>query len=93
MNDEIVQVNFRMPLALKNQLESAAKERGRSITSELVTRLEQSFAEEKEPVPMNVMFDDEWLAGSGLTKAEFGTFVRMAVQSNVAQYKVDNKDD
>ncbi len=37
------QVNFRMPQELKEKLEQAAKESGRSITSELVTRLEQSF--------------------------------------------------
>lgn len=37
------QVNFRIPPELKEQLESAAKENHRSITAELVARLEQSF--------------------------------------------------
>ena len=37
------QVNFRIPQQLKEKLEQSAKESGRSITSELVTRLEQSF--------------------------------------------------
>lgn len=37
------QVNFRIPQELKEKLEQSAKESGRSITSELVTRLEQSF--------------------------------------------------
>lgn len=44
---EIVQVNFRMPKDLKDKLEQAAQESGRSITSELVTRLEQTFEQEK----------------------------------------------
>lgn len=44
---EIVQVNFRMPKELKDKLEKAAHESGRSITSELVTRLEQSFAQDQ----------------------------------------------
>lgn len=38
------QVNFRMPQELKEKLEQAAKESGRSITSELTNRLEQSFS-------------------------------------------------
>lgn len=41
------QVNFRIPQELKEKLENAAKESGRSITSELVTRLEQSFLKTK----------------------------------------------
>lgn len=40
---DIVQVNFRMPKDLKDKLEQAAETNGRSITSELVIRLEQSF--------------------------------------------------
>lgn len=41
------QVNFRIPQELKDKLDKAAKKSGRSITSELVTRLEQSFETEK----------------------------------------------
>ncbi|MDY0207471.1 MAG: Arc family DNA-binding protein [Pseudomonas sp.] len=39
------QVNFRMPQELKDKLESAAIENRRSITAELVARLENSFCE------------------------------------------------
>lgn len=38
-----IQVNFRIPAELKSKLEQAAKESGRSITSELVHRLEFAF--------------------------------------------------
>lgn len=37
------QLNFRIPLELREKLESAAKENNRSLTGELVARLEQSF--------------------------------------------------
>ena len=37
------QVNFRMPQVLKDKLEQSAKDNGRSITSEVVIRLEDSF--------------------------------------------------
>lgn len=38
-----VQVNFRMSAALKQRLEEAAKESGRSVTAEINARLEHSF--------------------------------------------------
>lgn len=43
---EIVQVNFRMPKELKDKLENSASQNGRSITSELVNRLEKTFEDE-----------------------------------------------
>ncbi len=50
------QVNFRLPLDLKEKLEQAAKVHGRSLTSELITRLEQSFAENPSSSDTIVMF-------------------------------------
>ncbi|MDH0519954.1 Arc family DNA-binding protein [Achromobacter xylosoxidans] len=47
-----VQVNFRMPAELKDKLEAAAKEAGRSTTAEIVSRLEESFT---APAPDAVM--------------------------------------
>jgi predicted DNA-binding protein len=38
------QVNFRIPAELKAQLDSAAAKNKRSITAELVARLEESFS-------------------------------------------------
>ena len=37
------QFNLRVPIELKQQVENAAKESGRSINAEAVFRLEQSF--------------------------------------------------
>lgn len=37
------QVNVRMPAELKEQLEAAARESGRSVTGELIHRLQLSF--------------------------------------------------
>lgn len=55
---EIVQVNFRMPKELKDKLEKAAHESGRSITSELVTRLEQSFTQPRPTMVFREMVED-----------------------------------
>jgi len=91
----VVQFNLRVPEELKKQVDEASQISGRSINAEAIYRLEQSFAKEElqKPATMNVIFDDDWFGETGLSKEEFGAFVRMAVQSNVAKYKVDGKDD
>ena len=43
MDDKPLQVNVRMPAELKKRLEDEAWRSGRSLTAEVVTRLEQSF--------------------------------------------------
>jgi hypothetical protein len=45
MAQEYSQVNFRIPSKLKEDIEKAAFANNRSITSELVSRLEESFDE------------------------------------------------
>lgn len=37
------QVNFRIPSELKDKLDEAAKENGRTLTAELILRLEMTF--------------------------------------------------
>lgn len=37
------QVNFRIPAELKDKLDEAAKENGRTLTAELILRLELTF--------------------------------------------------
>lgn len=44
MASDYVQVNFRMPIALKNQLEHEAKANGRSLTAEIAFRLETTLS-------------------------------------------------
>ena len=43
MAREYSQVNFRIPTKLKEKIEESASTNDRSITAELVARLEQSF--------------------------------------------------
>ncbi len=46
MAKDYTQVNFRIPTKLKEEIEKAAQENERSITAEIVHRLEQSFESE-----------------------------------------------
>lgn len=54
MAQDYTQVNFRIPAKLKEQIEEASLVNNRSITAELVSRLEKSF-ESNKPDPV---FDD-----------------------------------
>lgn len=47
MAQEYSQVNFRIPSKLKEDIEKAAFANNRSITSELVSRLEESFEQDQ----------------------------------------------
>lgn len=66
------QVNFRMPAELKQKLETAAAENRRSITAELVARLEESFARETDPEPhaLNFSISKERLAKGDMRENE-----------------------
>ncbi len=43
------QMNLRVPMELKEKIEKAALDNGRTITAEAVFRLENSFSDEKPP--------------------------------------------
>lgn len=43
------QMNLRVPMELKEKIEKAALDNGRTITAEAVYRLENSFDDEKPP--------------------------------------------
>ena len=44
MAREHAQINFRIPDELREKIDAAREESGRSLTGEIVARLEQSFA-------------------------------------------------
>lgn len=46
MSQNYLQVNFRMPASLKEKLTEAARNNHRSVTSEIISRLEESFEAE-----------------------------------------------
>jgi hypothetical protein len=60
MAQEYSQVNFRIPSKLKEDIEKAAFANNRSITSELVSRLEDSFIPKTlTPSPEMVKYKEE----------------------------------
>ena len=49
MSREDPQLKIRLPLELKEKITQSAADHGRSINSEVVARLEQSFANDEKP--------------------------------------------
>jgi hypothetical protein len=62
------QVNFRIPAELKEKLEAAAAENKRSVTAELVARLQESFAPSSFSMPETVKRVASALSGEGNDK-------------------------
>ena len=56
------QVNFRIPAELKDKLDNAAKENGRTLTAELILRLEMTF--EQDDKIKDLIGRIEWLEGA-----------------------------
>lgn len=56
------QVNFRIPAELKDKLDNAAKENGRTLTAELILRLEMTF--EQDDQIKDLIGRIEWLEGA-----------------------------
>ncbi|CUJ00935.1 Arc family DNA-binding protein [Achromobacter xylosoxidans] len=66
------QVNFRMPADLKERLEDAAKKQGRSVTQEIIQRLEHSFTPwEERPWEERMVTDISRAMLKLLTKDEY----------------------
>ena len=68
------QFNVRIPAELKQAIEDAAKENNRSINSEIVYRLQQSFENEDEHVPgfkqVEFKMVDNYRLGAGFALAK-----------------------
>ncbi len=84
---EIVQVNFRMPAELKEKLENSARVSGRSITSELVTRLEESFMLEDKPYKVPLPADFHGV--QGVMPLEMGAFIMELAMERAEQIRQD----
>lgn len=74
------QYKLRLSEELRDKIKESAKEHNRSMNADIVARLESSFtAEESPPQPISVGFDDSFLKDAGLTREQFGAFVRKSV--------------
>ncbi|WP_286707794.1 Arc family DNA-binding protein [Psychrobacter sp. UBA2514] len=82
------QYKLRLPEELRDKIKESAKEHVRSMNADIVARLEASFAtEESPPKPISVPFDDSFLKDAGLTREQFGAFVRKSISDSLKEDK------
>lgn len=74
-------MNFRIPAELKKALEDAAERNKRSITAELVTRLEESFSPQDSAVDL--------LHRAGNPKVKVGPQMEMLLSSFASQIELE----
>lgn len=86
MAKDYTQVNFRMPTKLKEQIEKSANNNERSITAELVARLEQSLALYPEDHPINMSPED-------LMQRTTHTVAKEVVEELIKKLKNDEFED
>lgn len=72
------QVNFRIPAALNEQLKESAAANNRTVTAELVHRLEASFAVGPRPDPLEEDFENQ-LTGAWIACKEHLEFLEQEV--------------
>lgn len=78
----------RIPEELKEKIRASAEEYNRSMGADIIARLEASFAvEESLPQPISVGFDDSFLKDAGLTREQFGAFVRKSISDSLKDDK------
>lgn len=78
----------RIPEDLKEKIRASAEEYNRSMGADIIARLEASFAaEESPPQPISVGFDDSFLKDAGLTREQFGAFVRKSFSDSLKDDK------
>ncbi|WP_083603559.1 Arc family DNA-binding protein [Psychrobacter sp. C 20.9] len=82
------QYKLRLPEELRDKIKESAREHVRSMNADIVARLEASFAtEESLPKPISVPFDDSFLIDAGLTREQFGAFVRKSISDSLKDDK------
>lgn len=81
---------IRIPDDLKEKIRQSAEDFNRSMTADIVARLEASFDDEAttgQGTGVNLQFDSEWFKKTGLTADEFAHYVRLSVLNGLTDNK------
>lgn len=69
---------IRIPAELKEKIRQSAEQHNRSMTADIIARVEQSFATEEQARPL-VATNQQWLEEMGISKEEFATAIKTIV--------------
>lgn len=86
---------IRIPDELKEKVRRSADELNRSMTADIIARLEDSFKLETHPhkIPMDVSMADDWIEKSGLTPEQMGEVLKQLAFERIGQIVENKKND
>lgn len=73
-----IDFKIRIPAELKEKIRQSAEQHNRSMTADIIARVEQSFATEEQARPL-VATNQQWLEEMGISKEEFATAIKTIV--------------
>lgn len=73
---------IRIPAELKEKIRQSAEQHNRSMTADIIARVEQSFATEEQARPL-IAADKDWLEEIGVSGDEFATAMKAIIRSGI----------
>ena len=77
-----IDFKIRIPAELKEKIRQSAEQHNRSMTADIIARVEQSFATEEQARPL-IAADKDWLEEMGVTKEDFALAIKTIVANAV----------
>lgn len=73
---------IRIPAELKEKIRQSAEQHNRSMTADIIARVEQSFATEEQARPL-IAADKDWLEEIGVSNEEFTKAIKTIVANAI----------
>lgn len=77
-----IDFKIRIPAELKEKIRQSAEQHNRSMTADIIARVEQSFATEEQARPL-IAADRDWLEEIGVSGDEFATAMKAIIRSGI----------
>lgn len=77
-----IDFKIRIPAELKEKIRQSAEQHNRSMTADIIARVEQSFATEEQARPL-IAADKDWLHDMGVSNEEFTKAIKTIVANAV----------
>lgn len=77
-----IDFKIRIPAELKEKIRQSAEQHNRSMTADIIARVEQSFATEEQARPL-IAADAGWLHDMGVSNEEFTKAIKTIIANAV----------
>ncbi len=86
-----VDFKIRLPAELKEKIRSSAQTYNRTMTADIVARLERTFEEDKGNAPIEVAISPEWVEEYGIDPKDFVEAIKTMAMQRAEQINNENK--